>query len=282
MIAFSIWSVNVYRYWIFYVLAFLAAYAFFSILVKKQVFIKYPRIHLLLERHTDDIILYSVLWVLIWWRLWQVLLYDLNYYISNPIEILQFWNWWMSFIGGMIWVSLALIIFVKKRKLKSFELLRILDLVLTITPFGIMLGRIWNFLNQELYGIIVPYNFRWLGNWIITLFQKLQIFHVYKMVDTSLRINTNFLASFFEGFLLFIVTLLLLNNFIRKWVYRIWHIAWVFLVWYSFVRFFLEYLRIDSQSEFILYLTKSQRFFVGFFILWLYFLFRKSLKVSIR
>jgi phosphatidylglycerol:prolipoprotein diacylglycerol transferase len=282
MIALSIWPINIYRYWIFYVLAFWAAYLFFSILAKKQIFIKYPRIHLLLDNHLDDIILYSVLWVLIWWRLWQVLLYDLSYYFSNPIEILQFWKWGMSFIGGMIWVVISLIIFVKKRKLKKSELLWIFDLVLTITPFGIMLGRIWNFLNQELYGILVPYNFRWLSNPIINLFQKLNVFYVYDKVDSFLRVNTNLLSSFFEGFLLFIVTLLILNNFIKKWVYKIWYISWIFLVWYSTVRFFIEYLRMDSQSEFILYLTKSQRFFVAFFVFWLYFLLRKTQKVIIK
>lgn len=282
MIAISIGPIDIYRYWIFYVLAFLSAYAFFSILAKKQVFIKYPRIHLLLQNHVDDLILYSVLWVLLWWRLWQVLFYDLNYYLTNPIEILQFWKWWMSFIGWMIWVLLSLIIFVKKRKLKKSELLWILDLVLTITPLGIMLGRIWNFLNQELYGIVVPYNFWWLGNSIINLFQKLHIFHVYSNIDTFLRVNTNLLASFFEWFLLLIVTSLILISFIRKWTYKIWYITWIFLVWYSVVRFFLEYLRMDSQSEFIFYLSTSQRFFVVFFAFWLYFILRKPLNITIR
>ncbi len=282
MIAISIWSIDIYRYWIFYVLGFLVAYIFFTVLAKKKVFIKCPKIHLLLEKYVDDIILYSVLWVLIWWRLWQVILYDLNYYLSSPIEILQFWKWWMSFIGGMIWVLISLAIFAKKIKLKKSELIQILDLVLIIAPFGIMLGRIWNFLNQELYGIVVPYNFRWLSNPIISLFQKLHIFNVYDKVDSFLRVNTNFLASFFEGFLLLIVMFLILDNFIKKWVYKIWYITWIFLVWYSTVRFFLEYLRMDSQSEFIFYLTKSQRFFVAFFVLWLYFILRKPQKITIR
>jgi len=282
MIAFSIWPVNIYRYWIFYVIAFLFAYLFFFMLAKKKVFIKYPKIHLLLEKHLDDFILYSILWVLIWGRLWHILIYDLSYYFYHPNEALQFWKWWMSFIGWMIWVLLSLTIFLRNKKFKKFELIWILDLVLTITPLGIMIWRVWNFLNQELYGIIVPYNFWWLNNEVITLFQKLHIFHVYDQVDTFLRVNTNFLSSFFEGFLLFIVTLLILKKFIKNWIYRIWYITWIFLVWYSVVRFFLEYLRMDSQSEFILYLSKSQWFFVIFFIIWLFFLLRKPQRISIK
>lgn len=282
MIAFSIWSINVYRYWIFYVISFLAAYLFFIFLAKKKVFLKYTKIHLLLDKYIDDLILYSVLWVIVWWRVWQILIYDFSYYFNHPIEIFQFWKWWMSFIGWMLWVVIAMTIFANKNKLKKIELLRVLDLILIITPFGIMLGRIWNFLNQELYGIVVPYNFRWLSNWFINIFQKLHIFHVYDKIDEFLRINTNFIASFFEWFLLLIVTLITLNIFLKKWFYKIWYITWIFLVWYSVVRFFLEYLRMDSQSEIIFYLSKSQWFFVCFFILWLFFLLRKSKKISIR
>jgi len=62
MIAFSVWKIDIYRYWIFYVLGFLIAYMFFYILAKKKVFFKYPKIHLLLDKYLDDLILYSVLW----------------------------------------------------------------------------------------------------------------------------------------------------------------------------------------------------------------------------
>jgi phosphatidylglycerol:prolipoprotein diacylglycerol transferase len=282
MIAFSVWPIDIYRYWVFYVVAFMSAYIFFYLLAKRKVFMNYPKIHLLLDKHTDDLILYCVLWVLLWGRLWHILIYDLWYYFDSPREMLQFRKWGMSFIGGMVWVSVSMIIFARKRKLKKSELLRLLDLILTITPLGIMFGRIWNFLNQELYGILVPYDFRWLSNRIISLFQKLHIFHVYDNVDSFLRINTNLLAGFFEWFLLFVFTSIILLKFIRKWIYRIGYITWFFLVRYSIARFFLEYLRMDSQSEFILYLTKSQRFFICFFFLWLYFLLRNPQKVSIR
>ncbi|MEI7477458.1 MAG: hypothetical protein WCJ81_02825 [bacterium] len=45
-------------------------------------------------------------------------------------------------------------------------------------------------MNQELYGIVVPETLRRLGSSILT--------HVYPSVDHNLRINTNFIAAFFE------------------------------------------------------------------------------------
>jgi len=61
----------------------------------------------------------------------------------------------MSFIGGMLGVTISLAIVSWRRKLRFKEIVVLFDLVLAIVPFGIMLGRIGNFLNQELYGVVV-------------------------------------------------------------------------------------------------------------------------------
>jgi prolipoprotein diacylglyceryltransferase len=51
----------------------------------------------------------------------------------------------------------------------------------------------------------------------------------------------------------------------------------VFLMGYSFIRFFLEYLRADSQLEFHGRFSVSQWFFIGFFILGIVmFMFKKK------
>lgn len=61
----------------------------------------------------------------------------------------------MSFIGGIFGVTTALVILARKKRLTSNELLLLGDLIFAILPFGIMVGRIGNFLNQELYGVVV-------------------------------------------------------------------------------------------------------------------------------
>jgi len=54
----------------------------------------------------------------------------------------------------MIGVSIAFLIFKKVKKLSWTEVLLLFDCILAIVPFGIMIGRFGNFLNQELYGIV--------------------------------------------------------------------------------------------------------------------------------
>jgi phosphatidylglycerol:prolipoprotein diacylglycerol transferase len=61
----------------------------------------------------------------------------------------------MSFIGGIFGVTIALVILARKKRLTGKELLLLGDLIFAILPFGIMVGRIGNFLNQELYGVVV-------------------------------------------------------------------------------------------------------------------------------
>ncbi|HBB04966.1 TPA: hypothetical protein DCZ39_09100 [Patescibacteria group bacterium] len=43
----------------------------------------------------------------------------------------------------------------RKNRFKFKEIVLLFDILLAIMPFGIMLGRIGNFLNQELYGVVV-------------------------------------------------------------------------------------------------------------------------------
>ena len=55
----------------------------------------------------------------------------------------------------MLGVTIALAGFARKKKFNFREIVLLFDILLAIVPFGIMVGRIGNFLNQELYGIVV-------------------------------------------------------------------------------------------------------------------------------
>ena len=50
----------------------------------------------------DDYITYVILAIIIGGRLGYVLLYDLNYYSKNLVDILKIWQGGMSFHGGLI------------------------------------------------------------------------------------------------------------------------------------------------------------------------------------
>jgi prolipoprotein diacylglyceryltransferase len=55
----------------------------------------------------------------------------------------------------MIGVAISFAVLAWKKKFRFKELVVLFDLIVSILPFGIMLGRLGNYLNQELYGIVV-------------------------------------------------------------------------------------------------------------------------------
>jgi len=151
MIAFSIFWINIYRYWIFYLVGFILAYSFLSFIWKKKYFHKFPKLQNLLENDLEELFIILILWVLIWWRLGHVLIYDFQYFVDNPLDIFKIWQWWMSFIWWLLGVILWVSIFVWKKKFSRKEFLMLLDLLCCMLPLCIAFWRLWNFLNQELY-----------------------------------------------------------------------------------------------------------------------------------
>jgi phosphatidylglycerol:prolipoprotein diacylglycerol transferase len=96
----------------------------------------------------DDFLFYATLGVLIGGRLGSVLLYHPDM-LADPARILRIWEGGMSFHGGFAGVVLAVIGVAVLRKV---PLLRLADVVALVAPIGLGLGRITNFINQELYG----------------------------------------------------------------------------------------------------------------------------------
>jgi len=280
MIAFSIGTIDIYRYGIFYFIAFAVGYLFFHRIAKKNIFwAKFPRMQTFLQKNIDDLILCIFLGVLVWWRLGHVIIYDFQYYWSHPSDILQIWRWWMSFIGGIFGVTIALAVLAWKKRFTVKEVLLLGDLIFAILPFGIMIGRIGNYLNQELYGVVVTDRLPRLWYPLFSLLNDLNIFHVYPQIDNVLRLNTNFLSSFFEGFLLLILTLSIIRQRVKTKTPKPGQIVGIFFVGYSFIRFLLEYFRADSQLEFHGRFSVSQWFFIGFFAVGgAILMFRKKLK----
>jgi phosphatidylglycerol:prolipoprotein diacylglycerol transferase len=96
-----------------------------------------------------DMIVYAAVGVFAGGRLGYVLFYNLPYYLENPLKIFAVWEGGMSFHGGLIGTIVALILFARRR---GIGVLTIADLAAGVTPVGLGLGRIGNFINGELYG----------------------------------------------------------------------------------------------------------------------------------
>jgi phosphatidylglycerol:prolipoprotein diacylglycerol transferase len=97
----------------------------------------------------DDLLLWMTLGIIIGGRLGNVLFYEPDYYLSDPLAILRVWEGGMAFHGGLIGTIVAMIIFGARR---NIPILSLLDVTAAATPIGLFLGRIANFINGELWG----------------------------------------------------------------------------------------------------------------------------------
>lgn len=81
-------------------------------------------------------------------RLYYVL-FKLDYYLINPLEILNIRNGGLAIYGGIIGGIITIILFCKKKGLNKLD---ILDYLAPYLPFGQSIGRLGNFFNEEAYG----------------------------------------------------------------------------------------------------------------------------------
>ncbi len=92
---------------------------------------------------------WAVAGVILGGRFGYVLFYQTGYYLSHPLEILKVWHGGMSFHGGALGVILSLLVFAAVKKISPR---RMADVICCAVPIGLLLGRIANFINGELYG----------------------------------------------------------------------------------------------------------------------------------
>ena len=104
----------------------------------------------------DDAVTWVTLGIILGGRLGYVLFYNLPWYMSHPAEIVAVWDGGMSFHGGVIGTTVAILYLARK---EGLPWLRLHDYVACCVPFGLFFGRIANFVNAELWG--APANLPW-------------------------------------------------------------------------------------------------------------------------
>ncbi len=97
----------------------------------------------------DDFLTWMTLGIVLGGRLGYVLFYQPGFFLTHPWRIVAVWDGGMSFHGGCIGVTLAIIWFCAKHHL---NILRFADRIAVSVPLGLFLGRIANFVNGELWG----------------------------------------------------------------------------------------------------------------------------------
>lgn len=169
----------------------------------------------------DDLLVYAALGVVIGGRLGFVLFYKPGFYFANPLEILQTWKGGMSFHGGLFGAAAAVFLFARRRGLEPFAMA---DLAAVVTPIGLLLGRIANFVKGELWGrpAEVP--------WAV----------IFPDAGRELRHPSQLYEAGLEGLLLLIVLGVLVR---RVGFSRPGLLAGIFGMVYASARFFVEFFR---------------------------------------
>ena len=126
------------------------ALAFIVILIVLLRAVKKGRIELKKEQ-AYDLIFYLLVGIIIGARLFHVIFWGYDYYSADPIKILYIWQGGVSFHGGLVGALIAAWLFTKKNKVSFFKLA---DIIVLPAIFMLALGRMANFINQELLGTI--------------------------------------------------------------------------------------------------------------------------------
>ena len=100
-------------------------------------------------KQVEDLVTWIVLGVIIGGRLGFVLVYQPGQYLANPGDILKVWQGGMSFHGGFAGVIVASLVYTWRHRIPR---LATADLIAHAVPPGLLLGRLANFINAELWG----------------------------------------------------------------------------------------------------------------------------------
>ncbi|MCJ7421449.1 prolipoprotein diacylglyceryl transferase [Sphingomicrobium astaxanthinifaciens] len=200
------------------------------------------------ERHVDDLVFWSALGVILGGRLGYVLFYNLELYLTQgttmfgidlppPLGIINLRDGGMSFHGGVIGVSLAILFYCRKHKL---DWLRVHDYVACCVPVGLGLGRLANFVNGELWGGVtdVPWAIRFVEmvNGVVVLGPPRHPSQLYE--------------ALFEGLVLFVILAVMFWKTRARYYPGL--LVGAFIFFYGVFRFGIEYFRVADAhlSEF--------------------------------
>lgn len=181
----------------------------------------------------DDFLLWATLGIIVGGRLGFVLFYDLGTYVENPLAIFEVWRGGMSFHGGLIGTTVAMVVFARSR---GFDAWRLFDVIAAVAPIGIGLVRIANFINAELYGRVSDVA------WAM----------VFPTDPTQLpRHPSQLYEAFLEGLVLFVMLRIATHSRLKLKSPRF--VTGLFIGGYGLARTFIEFFREpDPQLGFLL------------------------------
>ena len=183
------------------------------------------------KNQISDLIFYLIIGIVLFSRLFYVLIYNLKYYLTYPYEIIAIWHGGLSFHGGLVGAIIVGYIYCKKKGLNFYK---IADIMVIPAALALSFGRIANFINGELVGRItdVP--------WAVKFPNYEGFRHPSQLYEAAKNLAIFFILYFMK-----------IKNKIKDGL-----IFWSFIILYASLRFFIEFFR---EPDFLVYnLTPGQ------------------------
>jgi phosphatidylglycerol---prolipoprotein diacylglyceryl transferase len=238
-------------YGLMYLVAFVVSYLLFVWQLKQRK-ITPPKDAVL------DMFFWAIIGLLVGARLFAVTIYDsTGYYAQHPLQIILPFSRvdgrvrltgiaGMSYHGGMVGASIAIITYLKVKKL---DVLEWADMLVAGIPLGYTFGRLGNFINGELYGRITrvswgmvfphaesfPANQPWVQGYAASVGMQGPLSG---MVNLP-RHPSQLYEALFEGLVLWLILWFIVRK--RK-PYKGFVLA-CYVLGYGVIRFFIEYVR---------------------------------------
>jgi len=221
----SLGPLQVHWYGLAYVIGILFAWWYAKQLVKDQRLWNGPAP--ITEEEIDDFLIWAVIGIILGGRLGYVLFYDFAAYIENPLRVAMLWQGGMSFHGGLLGCILAMIFFARS---KGFSVFSLFDIIGPSATMGLFLGRVANFINQELFGKQTD------APWGV-------VFPI--TGDGIARHPSQLYEGILEGLVLFAVLRVLTHRYLK--LTNPGFVAGSFLIGYAVARIAVEFVRIPDQ-----------------------------------
>ncbi|MEE9387667.1 MAG: prolipoprotein diacylglyceryl transferase [Paracoccaceae bacterium] len=186
----------------------------------------------------EDLLTWIIIGIIAGGRLGFVMFYQPAHFLANPGQIPMVWQGGMSFHGGFIGVIAAVWFYSRRHGLRTAS---IADALAFATPTGLMLGRLANFTNAELWGR--PSDVPW-----AVAFPGIQAQHCPEILGLCGRHPSQLYEAALEGVVLGILLLVLVWR--RGWLKKPGRITGLFFVGYGVSRFIVELFR-QADAQFI-------------------------------
>jgi len=231
---------------------------FLCILITQKLVVKYKKN----EEIFWGLSFWTILCGILGARLYHVLDY-FDYYRYHQLDIFKIWNGGMGIWGGILGGTLGAITYLKIKGEKIFPWL---DIISVVTPLGQSVGRWGNFFNKEIFGL--PTTLPW-GIYIEPEKRPVEFLNYSKF-------HPLFIYESILNFILFLFLLILYKKTNEKTPSGTF--LCIYLISYSTIRFFLEFLRINPWKIEIssLFLNVSQCISILVIIISIIFIFRNN------